>query len=177
MELPLPHGATALATAPDGSWLASGGIDGVIRVWSMPAGKPRVEIATDQDEVLALAASPDGLLLASGGSDGTILLWSMPDGTETACLLDLAVIRGEVEVLTYEATDAAGGAVTRTLGCNSPLPDGALCTCNCVAVTGGICTCVGHTTCSCVGDVCSCVGDICSCVGHTSGGTHYWYPN
>jgi WD40 repeat protein len=178
-----PLGVNALAASA--SWLASGSDDGVIRVWSMPSGKPRVEIAAHDGAVLALAASPDGSLLASGGEDGTILLWAMPDGSETACLLDLAVIKGEIEVVTYEAMDAAGGTVTHTLGCGSPLPGGALCTCNCVAVTGGICTCVGHqtctcvghTTCSCVGDVCSCVGDVCSCVGDTGGGTHYWYPN
>lgn len=68
--------------------------------------------------------------------------------------------------------------VTWTQPCGSPIPPGAICTCNCVAVP--TCSCVGHCSCDAV---CACVGDcscdqvctcdtICSCVG-----THYWYPN
>jgi hypothetical protein len=74
--------------------------------------------------------------------------------------------------------------VTWTQPCGSPIPPGAVCICNCVAVP--TCSCVGHcscdTVCSCVGhcgcdQVCSCdevctCDTICSCVGH-----HYWYPN
>lgn len=46
--------------------------------------------------------------------------------------------------------------VTYTLPCGSPIPAGAVCTCNCVTVP---------RSCSCDG-VCSCAGE-----------THYWYPN
>ncbi len=64
------------------------------------------------------------------------------------------------------------GGRTYTLPCGSPIPSGAVCTCNCVSVPAG-CSCVGHQTCSCVGyQACSCVGySTCSVV------THYWYPN
>jgi hypothetical protein len=73
-----------------------------------------------------------------------------------------------------------GKWVTWTQPCGSPIPPGAVCICNCVAVP--TCSCVGHcscdTVCSCVGhtactcdQVCTC-DKICSCVGH-----HYWYPN
>ncbi|MGD2205448.1 MAG: NBR1-Ig-like domain-containing protein [Anaerolineae bacterium] len=73
-----------------------------------------------------------------------------------------------------------GKWVTWTQPCGSPIPPGAICTCNCVAVPtcscvghcscDTVCSCVGHTTCSC-DQVCTC-DKICSCVGH-----HYWYPN
>lgn len=52
--------------------------------------------------------------------------------------------------------------VTYTLPCGSPIPDGAVCVCNCVTVP---------STCSC-DQVCTC-DTVCSCVG----ASHYWYPN
>jgi uncharacterized protein YraI len=57
---------------------------------------------------------------------------------------------------------------TFTLPCGSPLPEGAICTCNCV--TAPSCSCVGHTACSC-DEVCTC-DTVCTCQGD-----HYWYPN
>jgi hypothetical protein len=62
---------------------------------------------------------------------------------------------GQVEFETDGRTD--------TLPCGSPLPPGAVCTCNCV--TTPTCSCVGDTGCGCVGDA--------SCAAVT----HYWYPN
>lgn len=54
---------------------------------------------------------------------------------------------------------------TYSAPCGTPLPAGAVCTCDCVSVPAGGCTCVGHTSCSCVSD------KGCSAV------SHYWYPN
>jgi len=72
------------------------------------------------------------------------------------------------------------GSRTYTLPCGSPIPPGAVCTCNCVSVPPS-CSCVGYQACSCVGhQACSCVGyQACSCVGHQACSvvTHYWYPN
>lgn len=48
---------------------------------------------------------------------------------------------------------------TRTMPCGSAIPDGWVCTCNCVTVAN--CSCDGH----------------CSCDGQSSGSSsHYWYP-
>jgi hypothetical protein len=67
----------------------------------------------------------------------------------------------------YSYTDPYGNTQNLTLPCDSPIPDGAICTCNCV------------TTCSCVGYVApepalppSDGGGICTCNEVT-----YWYPN
>ena len=51
---------------------------------------------------------------------------------------------------------------TWTLPCGSPIPPGAVCICNCVAVPApctcdGVCACVGHHVCTC-------------------DAVHYWYP-
>ncbi|MBP7691805.1 MAG: SH3 domain-containing protein [Anaerolineales bacterium] len=52
--------------------------------------------------------------------------------------------------------------VTYTMPCGSPIPDGAVCVCNCVTAP---------SVCSC-DEVCTC-DTVCSCVG----ASHYWYPN
>jgi len=66
----------------------------------------------------------------------------------------------------YKYTDTYGNIYTYTMPCGSAIPDGAVCTCNCVSVPAN-CDCVGHTEPSC-----SCVGDTCTC-----NTVHYWYPN
>lgn len=64
-----------------------------------------------------------------------------------------------------EGTEYTVEGETYTAPCGTPIPAGAVCTCNCVSVPVGGCSCVGHTDCSCVGNTgCSAV-------------SHYWYPN
>jgi len=78
--------------------------------------------------VLALAIRPDGELLVSGSSDQTVKLWSLPEGKLLpVCLLDPAVS-------TASGVRYTVGGKTYTLPCGSPLPPGAVCTCNCVPV-------------------------------------------
>lgn len=73
-----------------------------------------------------------------------------------------------------------GKWVTWTQPCGMPIPPGAQCICDCVAVPS--CTCDGHCACDNVctcDEVCSC-DTVCSCVGHTvctCDSVHYWYPN
>jgi hypothetical protein len=60
--------------------------------------------------------------------------------------------------INYTYKDTFGNSYSYTLPCGSDIPDGAVCTCNCVTV----CSCdnyVAPTACVCEGD------------------THYWYPN
>ena len=112
------------------------------------------------------AFSPDSRHLLIGDGLGKMNVYSLEDGKVVACIVDLAASGEDAEGREY-SIDVEGENVTYTLPCGSPLPAGAVCTCDCVSGSG--CACVGHTT-------CSCVGDVCSCVSH-SGGSHYWYPN
>jgi RNA polymerase sigma factor (sigma-70 family) len=65
----------ALAWAADRSYLASGGADGVIRLWQplLPETPPRT-LAVHKGLIRALAIAPNGLL-ASAGEDGLVKLW------------------------------------------------------------------------------------------------------
>ncbi len=76
----------ALAVAPDGSWLASAGRDGTVRIWDPASGRDRATLTGHQGRVGALAVAPDGSWLASAGRDGTVRIWDPASGRDRATL-------------------------------------------------------------------------------------------
>jgi WD40 repeat protein len=73
------EGPTYLAFSPDGTLLASGHVDGRVRLWDVVTGELLVTLAGHpQSPWVRVAFSPDGTLLASGGWDGTVWLRSVP---------------------------------------------------------------------------------------------------
>jgi hypothetical protein len=75
-----PKAVTALAIAPDSSWLASASVSGQVRVWDSITGKQRLELIVGADGVTALAISADGSRLASAGFDGWVRAWDSNTG-------------------------------------------------------------------------------------------------
>jgi len=76
----------ALAVAPDGGWLASGSLDGTVRIWD-PGTGTRLHVLTGHaGAVHALAVAPDGGWLASGSDDGTVRIWDPDTGTRLRVL-------------------------------------------------------------------------------------------
>jgi WD40 repeat protein len=71
-----------LAYSADGKLLASGSIDGVIKLWDVAASKERATVKGDAVSVYSLAFSPDGKLLAAGGSTGAVKLWDVAAGEQ-----------------------------------------------------------------------------------------------
>ncbi len=99
----------------------------------------------------SMALSPDLEFLAVGTSEGLIRTYTMPDlRLIDRCLMDPVASSPETTAVTYTV-----GGGTFSLPCGSPIPPGAVCTCNCIQGSG------------------------CSCVSYSSGGGggHYWYPN
>jgi WD40 repeat protein len=69
----------ACTFSPDGTLLASTGVDKQILVWDLATGVLRHRLADQPFRVTTLAFSPDGATLACGG-DKTVRLWDMRTG-------------------------------------------------------------------------------------------------
>lgn len=69
----------ALATAPDGRWLAAAGDDPAVRFWSLDAARPATMLLPlpHAGRIEALVVWPDGRRIAAGDSDGTVRLWDL----------------------------------------------------------------------------------------------------
>lgn len=68
--------ATALSISSNGSVLAVGGGDGLVRLYSQGSEEP-VILAGQSGSITALAFSSDGAWLASGDSGGSLWLWDV----------------------------------------------------------------------------------------------------
>ena len=104
----------ALATSPNGQYLASGSGDEMIRLWDPRTGRLRKILKGHTGAVRALVFSPDNRLLASGARDRTWRLWEIGTGKE---LVNMSTRFGNVRSLTFSpdgktlATGGDGGSV------------------------------------------------------------------
>ncbi len=105
----------AIAFAPDGRTLASGGRDGSVRLWNTATGAQRRSYRHPYRyrwtvEIESVAFAPDGHTLASASRDGAVRLW------DPATKVQHAIVAGNRAV--------AFAPDGRTLASASPLVDG-----------------------------------------------------
>jgi WD40 repeat protein len=93
------------AFRPTGGLLATGGADGVVRLWDPVSGVQRAALRGHQDCASDVAFSPDGTLLASGGADRTVRLW------DVAARKPVATLSGHTDLVHRVAFSASGALV------------------------------------------------------------------
>jgi WD40 repeat protein len=76
----------SVAFSPDGKLLATGDMDGQIRLWQVRTGKQLFAFKGHSGWVRSIAWSPDGRTLASGSNDSLVRLWDVTDGSEKQVL-------------------------------------------------------------------------------------------
>lgn len=99
-------GPVATAMTADGNLAASGGKDGMICLWSLPAGTLQAELrATELSQVHFLNFSPRGDRLVSANDDDTVRIWDVSAGRE------LLVLRGHTNWVAQAAYAPAGDLI------------------------------------------------------------------
>jgi WD40 repeat protein len=81
-----PRAAFSISFSPDGSTLAAGSLDGIVRLWEARTWQEEAQLASHTACVAALAFSPDGRTLASGSWDNTVKLWDLVTHSEVGSL-------------------------------------------------------------------------------------------
>jgi hypothetical protein len=170
--------ASFSAFSPDGRWLAASGNWNDIIVIDLPRLSQEYIPKAPGNKVHALSFSPDSRILAAGTDLGAIVFWNTDsfdqlDGAPDDCLFDKNAAPIGEDFNTVRVTGADGISRTYTMPCGSPIPAGAICTCDCVpgtfageppSTTGGSRPSGGSSGggCSC-DEVCTCV-PVCVCM-------------
>ena len=78
-----PH---EIAYSPDGTRIATVGLDKIVRLWDANTGQELVELTGHEAGIHCLGFSPDGKFLATGGDDRQVIVWNLATNQEAFTL-------------------------------------------------------------------------------------------
>jgi WD40 repeat protein len=111
---------TKIAFSPDGSRIASGAYDHMVRVWDVQTAKQTLCLRGHAHYVYDLTWAPDGLSLISGGSDSTVRVWDLNPSSESygkcAAVLGITMICEGLRLTGAIGLQAPGPSGARTVG-------------------------------------------------------------
>ncbi len=152
---------SAIATTPDSRRLLSVSTDRTVGIWSIDDATLVGSLHGHEADITAMALAPNGEWLVTGDASGSAIVWNLSRMELHTFLFDPAANDASQKGLSYNVFDkVTGQTISYTLPCGSPIPAGAVCTCNCVPGTyqapstggtrggGSYCTC--NRVCTCV---------------------------
>jgi WD40 repeat protein/serine/threonine protein kinase len=97
---PLDHGAAVLSAtfSPDGRWIASGGLDGWLKIWDANTREPLSPFKAHERQIRCVAFSPDGRRLATASWDRTAKIWDFDPQRAGAAISLLHAFEHQAEV-------------------------------------------------------------------------------
>jgi len=110
---PMP-GINSVTFAADGKILATGGLDGTVKLWDVAAKKELRTLTGHSNRVLSISMAPDGKTLASGSEDRSLRIWEIATGNLKSTLLGHV---GAIEAVAFDAdgTTLVSGATDGTI--------------------------------------------------------------
>ncbi len=79
-------GASAMAYAPSGAEIVSGGSDGTVKIWRADTGHEVASWVAHETWITGIAVSADGAMMATSGGDGFVRLWDRETGAELGAI-------------------------------------------------------------------------------------------